>query len=203
MPEPAQLIAAHAARLKKIVDRHKAGKQLTAEELAILGAGTGETSGAGAEPRTSYDSLQAAAAALGIPKETLQFAKEQGAPGFKGSRVYPLELIPWLSARTQAQPGQPGLLNKRQLECQVLQKKIEEMVWEQEQKRNLWILKSDVDSWMVETAEQIKAILRNRLKNELPPKLEGLRAPEIAAKMDWLIAEIVDLIREPGRDPGR
>lgn len=199
-----QAISEHGAWFGKIVHRVKAGKKLTPEERSILGAGTGETSGAGAEPRTSYDSLQAAAAALGIPKETLQFAKEQGAPGFKGSRVYPLELIPWLSARTQAQPGQPGqLLNKRQLECQVLQKKIEEMVWEQDQKRNLWILKSDVDSWMVETAEQIKAILRNRLKNELPPKLEGLRAPEIAAKMDSLIAEIVDLIREPGRDLGR
>src|SRR5688572_1559388 len=93
MPDIDAALAVHTEKLRKILAKKKAGKQLTPAELAVIGVGD---QGQSTPEQTSYDSLQAAAAALNVPKATLQWAKDQGAPGFKGSRVYPLQLLPWL-----------------------------------------------------------------------------------------------------------
>ncbi len=142
--------------------------------------------------QTSFDSLQAAAAALGIDKGTLQAAKDQGAPGFKGSRVYPAELPPWiLQAKSLG-----GLRDKRTVEREIAEEKLDSLRWEKERDRGAWIRKAEVEEWMMTTAERVKSTLRARLKNDLPPKLEGLRAAEIAAKMERVIEELVLLFRK-------
>lgn len=140
-----------------------------------------------------YDSIGSAAAALNIAVPALRRAKRQGAPGFKGSRVYPALLLPWLQAREKNAPIIGD--DKTALECAILRRKLEDMEFESQKQRGLYNLKSDEDAWKRATAEKIKAILRTKLKNELPPKLEGLKAAEISAKMDPLIAEIVELFR--------
>ena len=190
MADTTQLIAAHAVKLKKLLARHKAGKKLSAEELRLISPDGGE----GGEGQTSYDSMQAAAAALDIPKGTLQWAKDQGAPGFKGSRVYPLLLLPWLEKRRSEKSP---IKDKRALECDWLTERIEQLREERARARGEWILWADVQTWQRNLAESLKLILQGKLKNELPPKLEGLRAPEMAAKMDGVIAELVELIRGP------
>lgn len=186
--DTSSLIARHAAKLKKILAKHRAGKALTPEELELLG---GASSPAGAE-QTSYDSMAAAAAAMNVPLPHLKRLKREGAPGFKGSRVYPMLLLPHLK---QASPAPGGFEDKYSLECAVLRRKLEDMEFEGQKQRGLYNLKTDEDAWKRQTAEKIKAILRTKLKNELPPKLEGLKAAEIAAKMDPLIAELVELFR--------
>ena len=68
----------------------------------------------------------------------------------------------------------------------------------------LYLLKSEIDAWLTDICEKIKAILSNKLKNELPPKLEGLRAPEISAKMEPIIFQIIELLRTaPSDGPDR
>jgi len=194
VPDTSQLIARHAARLKKLLARHKAGKKLSPEELKLLGAGADSTDAADRVP-TSYDSMASAAAALDIPKGTLQWAKDQGAPGFKGSRVYPLLLLPWL-ANANKEKGERRL-DKRSLECELLQEKLEALREQRARARGLFIEWAAVEQWQLGLAQRLKLELSAKLKNELPPKLEGLRAPEIAAKMDGLIGELVDIIRQP------
>lgn len=57
------------------------------------------------EPASIYfDSIASCASALGLDKSLLRKAKKDGAPGFKGSRVYPLEVLPWL-VRQKAPAG--------------------------------------------------------------------------------------------------
>lgn len=44
-----------------------------------------------------FDSIANCAAVTGIPKDRLRDWKSAGAPGFRGSRVYFGELLPWMS----------------------------------------------------------------------------------------------------------
>lgn len=206
--DPRQLIAAKAARLQKLLKKHAAGKKLTRPELEEIGAvepaakssgGTKGAQGGGAGvfgEQSSFDSMAAAAAALGIPKATIQWAKDRGLPGFKGSRVYPLLLLPALEREREKNPGAP-LKDKRTVETEILIEKLDQLRWEKERERGEWIRFAEVKEWQVTKAEGIKSLLRSRLKNELPPKLEGLSSPEIAAKMEGVIAEIVGLLRSP------
>lgn len=189
--DTSDLIRSHAAKLKKILAKHRAGKALTPEELQLLGGASSSDSPA---EQTSYDSMAAAAAAMNVPIAHLKRLKREGAPGFKGSRVYPLLLLPHLQ-QTQPSAGQSGFEDKYSLECAIQRRRLEDMEFESQKQRGLYNLKSDEDAWKRATAEKIKAILRTKLKNELPPKLEGLKAAEISAKMDPLIAEIVELFR--------
>lgn len=84
---------------------------------------------------------------------------------------------------------------KSELELEKLKQQCRRIKFENDVSEDLYLLKSDVDGWLVETIETIKAKLPAKLLNELPPKLEGLRAAEIAAKLEPIIAEICDLLR--------
>lgn len=147
---------------------------------------------------TSYDSIGAAAAALGISRVLLRRAKLQGAPGFRGSRVYPAELLPWLRQREACGPGAGLPLDKEALECVRLRQRIEHEAYEFERDKGEWIRRAEVEAFFLEVGERIKTVLRTRLKNDLPPKLVGLQAPEIAARMDSVIAELIHLWRFGG-----
>jgi hypothetical protein len=194
MSDPATLIAQQADRLRKLLAKHKSGKKLSPADLLSIGA---ETSAPQAD-QTYYDSMQAASAALDIPKGTLQWAKDKGLPGFKGSRVYPMLLLPALEkARSKGTAGHSGPRDKREVETEILIEKLDQLRWEKQRDRGEWIEFSVVKDWQVTKSEQIKSILRAKLKNEMPPKLEGLKAAEIAAKMEPLIVEMFKLFRAP------
>lgn len=47
---------------------------------------------------TTYDSLRAAAAGMGLPMSTLKTAKTRGCPAFRSNRIYSAELESWLKA---------------------------------------------------------------------------------------------------------
>ena len=84
---------------------------------------------------------------------------------------------------------------KSELELEKLKQQCRRIKFDNDLSEGLYLLRSDVDGWVVETVETIKAKLPAKLLNELPPKLEGLRAAEIAAKLEPIIAEICDLLR--------
>lgn len=194
MSDPATLIAQQADRLRKLLAKHKSGKKLSAAELQTIGA---EPS-APAVDQTYFDSMQAASAALDIPKGTLQWAKDKGLPGFKGSRVYPMLLLPALEKeRSKGTAGGTAPRDKRAVETEILIEKLDQLRWEKQRDRGEWIEFAVVKDWQVTKSEQIKSILRTKLKNEMPPKLEGLKAAEIAARMEPLIVEVFNLFRRP------
>lgn len=84
---------------------------------------------------------------------------------------------------------------KSDLEWEKLFQQCRELKRVADEKAGLLIPKAEVDAWLTGAIEAIKSILRNKLKNELPPKLEGLRAPEIAAKMEDVIAAVCRELR--------
>lgn len=194
MSDPATLIAQQADRLRKLLAKHKSGKKLSPAELQTIGA----EPAAPQVDQTYFDSMQAASAALDIPKGTLQWAKDKGLPGFKGSRVYPMLLLPALEKeRSKGTAGGTAPRDKRAVETEILIEKLDQLRWEKQRDRGEWIEFAVVKDWQVTKSEQIKSILRAKLKNEMPPKLEGLKAAEIAARMEPLIVEVFQLFRAP------
>jgi hypothetical protein len=88
-----RLIAEKVRRLQEIARKANLKKKLSDADLEFIGART--------EPAApildrTYDSIKAAAAALGIKPRLLRRAKDAGAPGFEASRVRTRELVPWL-----------------------------------------------------------------------------------------------------------
>jgi hypothetical protein len=85
------LIAEKVRRLREIARKVTRKKTLSDGDLEFIGA----KSEASVLDRT-YDSIKAAAAALGVKPRLLRRAKDAGAPGFEASRVRTRELVPWL-----------------------------------------------------------------------------------------------------------
>lgn len=81
------------------------------------------------------------------------------------------------------------------LEIAKLREQCRRLAFENDVAESRYLLQTDVEQWLVKIIEAQKYLLSNKLKNELPPKLEGLRAPEIAAKMEPMIHEICSLLR--------
>ena len=141
----------------------------------------------------SYDSIAAAAAGLKISKDVLLRAKNGGAPGFRGSRVYPFELLPWL--RKHGSEFKKPDPDKSELEKKRLAQRIEFEQWQFERAKGEWIRKDDVDTDLIQLAERIKAAIQRKFLNELPPKLVGLHAAEISARVESELPALYRLIR--------
>lgn len=139
-----------------------------------------------AKAQDSHDSIASAAAAMGISERILKQAKKLGCPGFRGSRVYPADVFPWLKEN----PIAPET-TKESIELQKLRK----LTHANDVADGLYWKAAQVEDWLVSTVEKIKALLKQRLEDELPPKLEGLRAPEIAARMKQVNIDICNLMR--------
>ena len=59
-----------------------------------------------------------------------------------------------------------------------------------------YLLKEDVDAWLVERIQLLRDRIASRWKNELAPKLAGKTAAEILARMEPEIAALCDILRE-------
>lgn len=175
-------------RLAQALEKLKNDQPLTAAERRTLEAQQpAPATPAAAQP--SFDSIAAAAAQLGIPKEVLQSAKRQGAPGFRGSRVYPSEVLPWLQehAQTAAAHG-----DKETLELQILRIRLEREQFEFERDcRQAWIARDEIIVALETMAVAMQKLLRSRLENEYPATVASLRNP---AQIRALGKQLVDAI---------
>jgi hypothetical protein len=124
------------------------------------------------EKPTYFDSIASAAAALQIPVDTLRAAKSAGAPGFRGSRVYPADLVPWLQAQDK------GALqdDKRTLERKKLLLQCERIAFQNDVERGRYVEKSVFVSALIQLGSEQKALLRQKLESELPGVIPGLEA---------------------------
>lgn len=145
-----------------------------------------------------YDSMQSASALMGIDLGTLKLAKRKGAKGFKGSRVYPKELLKWLQENREKMEGDGE--TKDELLCQKLRVQIERMEYDFDVARGDYIAATDVDQWQTERAESLKRLLTGKIVNELLPKLVGLNVPEMVPIARGYVSTIVADFRKPMTD---
>lgn len=188
------------ANVGNIIRKVKAGRTLTADERKVLAESTGP-----ARKQSYFDSLAAAAAHLAPQLELsiaacerlLKRAKKSGAPGFQHSRVYVEELFPWLKLHFQSEELKLASAGDKEsaLKCRRLRNQCERGEFAFSVDRGEYVKRAEVEAWLIGAAQKIKAALAQKLRNELPPKLEGLRAAEIADKMDVEIEQIVDFLR--------
>ena len=116
---------------------------------------------------------------------------------FAHSRVKLDQFVPALRAHMAGASMHlsSSMPTKDDLECRRLLAQAETIEFKLAELRDQFYPASEVDEFVTTTRFEVQKILRKRLKNELPPKIEGLRAPEIAAKMDAIIEELMRAVR--------
>lgn len=130
------------------------------------------------ELQSSYDSIAQAAKALGCTVARLRKAKKQGAPGFRGSRVYPGELVPWLKGKEGGEQGAgSGELDKEAWEIRKLRLQCEGLELANKQKGDLlWEATAVKVSWLshMRSARQVLV----QMATDLAPRIAGRPALE-------------------------
>ena len=202
--QPAEARAVLQKHLTNIVRKAAAGKTLSEREqreisrFAETGSepGTAPTTPAQTEWVSSYEQLgrilglhRASFPRIRRDKPDAPKPRANGDHNVNAWREF-LAAHPEIQCRSEA--SGPA---KSDLEIEKLKEQCRRLKFENDREAGLYLLKSEVNDWLIETIETIKAKLPAKLLNELPPKLEGLRAAEIAAKLEPIIAEICALLR--------
>lgn len=141
----------------------------------------------------SYDSIAAAAAALGIEKSILQRAKRAGAPGFRGSRVYPAELLPWLAQNSKPESA-AELPEKDLLERQLLQGKIEAQQFDFSERRRQFFRVTEGQQWTAAMIGEFRKVLE-AIPSTLAPDIVGCGSiPEAELRIRGAIDQALNLL---------
>lgn len=146
------------------------------------------------------DSMAQAVPMSGFPKIVLKWAKNHGCPAFKGGRVYVDKLIPWLEENKPEYDGK-HLPPKEEIQVLILLESLENKRTQNALFRNEYIRRAKVRQDLTTLAYKMRDVLFQTLRNELPPRLEGLRAPEMVKIMDETAAKILKLWREIRIEP--
>jgi len=115
----------------------------------------------------SFDSIASCAAALGLDKSILQEAKREGSPGFRGSRVYPLEVLPWILKRNTA--GRP---TRESIQLRRKEHNLSEDIFEAECRRKLWRRQEECEKDALEVATTFVRII-DAIPTAVAPDLIG------------------------------
>jgi hypothetical protein len=145
-------------------------------------------------PQNSYDSIAQAAKAMGVSVEALRRAKKEGAPGFRGSRVYPADLLPWLKERESLGASGVGLTEKEKLEERKLLRQCELLEEELRIKRGKAWDSNDVRAaWLQHTLtarhEMLKLV-------SLAPRFAGKSALECEKILRDGVGRVLDQLRK-------
>lgn len=138
------------------------------------------------------ETMGQAASMMGIEMSVLRAAKRDGAPGFINSRVVPSLVAPWLKA--QPKHSKNGEITKdeadrRSAVATMLRKEHDNNV-----ELGLYYEKQIVHEWLMGRLQMLNSTIETKLK-QLFPKLEGLRAPEMLAKLPPVIEDIGEALR--------
>ena len=156
-----------------------------------------------------YASDKAAALAFGLTKAELGWCKEKGAPGFAGSgRVHDKPLRAWLKKHRDEIPKDLELedlttLKKRHLRCRIEAHEfdMERKRFEFDVERKRYVVWENVRSVWTGYVEDLKRLLHDKYETQLPPKQEGLRAPELATMARETNADIINRLRGTEQPP--
>ncbi len=144
--------------------------------------------------------MAAASTKTGVPREIIRAAKSLGVNAFDtAGRVNCDALIKELKRPGNATVVAAGnaAISKREAELNRLLLQCEKLKFENELARGEYVLKSEITHWIVGKIEQIKSVLNQSLRNELPPKLVGLQPDEISAAMEPIIFKICVEMKRP------
>jgi hypothetical protein len=152
---------------------------------------------------TSYDSIAAAAAGMKLPKSYLRQAKKRGAPGFRGSRVYPGELRPWIEKdmATSIVPDAGGAASlpvepREQAELRIF---LADAVWK-EQRNEIQAGRYTKNEIFIEAVEDLaneqRTILRQKLENEYPSVVAGLEPAQARVYGKRVVDECFRLMQQ-------
>ena len=163
----------------------------------------------------SYDSIGAAAAALSAAgvkcsKGSLRKEKKEGAPGFRGSRVYPGELVPWLQEKERAAEcasrtgsphpegggaaAAPYLEDKDVLEARRLRLQCEGLEIANAEKRGrLWDADVVKGSWLTHLRAARQALIS--MVTKLAPQIAGRPPAEVEALLGEAVAVVLARLR--------
>lgn len=123
---------------------------------------------------------------MGVAISMLKRAKEAGAPGFRGHRVYPSELRPWLKKR-QGELGKASL--KESLECRRLAAQCEKFEIDNAVSRKEYVPAADVEKWGADLGMEIKKVV-NQL-HLIAPSVVGLSVPDAEIRLRELEDEVM------------
>jgi hypothetical protein len=141
--------------------------------------------------QSSYDSIASAAAAMGQSVSRIRWAKKKGAPGFRGSRVYPAELAPWLKAQEEARgrglEGEP--IDKESWEIRRFRLQCERFELENQKLRDeLWDSNTVRASWLFHMRQARQVLVQ--MATDLAPRIAGRPALECEQLLSATAAEV-------------
>jgi hypothetical protein len=184
-PDVRTALAGTVARIKKVAARLAAGKTLTDDELRVIGAAPPAPA-----PAMVYDSYSAAASALGVTKSLIQRLKREGAPGFRGSRVYASELLPYLRARESLAIKNGEGETKESLEIRRLRATCERIEDRLARERGQFVAVVDLSTHLRKFAAEVKRLLRQK-ESEFPALVAGLTAPQVKVFFQTTISDSI------------
>lgn len=200
-----QGLRAVSDKTRRILKKRNAGKPLSPDEQNFLAAAQGQSA---PDPNANVeDTLDAAVGALqkrfgdSVNRRFLQQLKKlHGAKaGFRGSRVYLDQLIPFLQAElAQSAPtsgAAPPRLDKHTLECQKLLEQIEDLREERAIRRGKYVERAEVIGSNRVVAAKLKDSLK-KLINDVPAAVAGKTIPEARDYTGKLYDELMITIRD-------
>lgn len=191
MSDHAAQLRARLDQIKKIGAKIKRGAALTADDQAFLNP---ESNQSPIALRPVYDSMGAAAGALGVPKKLLTAAKNAGVLGFDGAtRVRTYELLPSLVQWLYATGGLSKAEAKKQAIEDERHRKYKE---DNDRKAGLTLPKAPTLEAVKQLGQRQKAMLRTVLEDDLPPLLAHKEPAAIRVHMKETVDKISRLMTE-------
>lgn len=140
------------------------------------------------------ETLGQASSHLGITISILRWCKKKGCLAFRHGKIHCGEVQPWLEANKPDVSGK-ALPPKEDVVVLCLLQTLKEKENKNALFEGLYMKKSDVSRIFGSIALNQKQVLLQELQNNLPPKLEGLRAPEMVVVMEETAARILKMLR--------
>lgn len=109
---------------------------------------------------TVWDTIAQAAAALNVPKGVISRAKDEGAPGFRGGRIYAAEFEPWFHPwLDELEKANSGGESIDELERQRCREQVRKLKIANDHKDGILMLRSDHDAEMRSLASEVQKVL--------------------------------------------
>ena len=144
----------------------------------------------------TFDSMAACAGAMDLSDTVLRIAKERGCPAFRGSRVHRKDLEIWLENHPDIAEsiGEEDLLK-----VDILKERLRGMRIKNDVEAGRYIPKENLAGQLLELGMNQKRVLRAKLEDELPVKLQGLDAAEMKVKLRDVVDELCRIFNESCR----
>lgn len=145
-------------------------------------------------PSVVAETLGQAAAITNLTREQLQWARNEGAPGFRGSRVVIAELMPWWEENKDLLEDEDGLPSEDLLDRKLKLQKLQSLERDEEIRVGKYTLTETVRVALANIAAEQNAALLG-LPRELPPKLLGADAIAMAGTLQASVTRVLEIFQ--------